>query len=463
MTDLAILRRPVADLAADVRAGRLSARELVGASLAAIEGRDPTIRSFIAVDGDRALADAAAVDEAVAAGRDPGPLAGVPLGVKDTEDSEGLRTTSGSATRREAPAATGDSILVARLKGAGAVVVGKTNTPEQAWKADTTNGWGQATVNPWNPARTAGGSSGGSAAAVAAGLVPMATASDGGGSIRIPAAVCGLTGFKPSLGRIPAGGPTPPGWLDYSSKGVLTNRLADALVALDVAVAPDPSDLRSLPAPDLPWSKAVADTGAPMRVAWSANLGYATVDPEVEAVCRAAVGRLAALGTEVEDVPVVFDHDPGLEWFQLVAACNERTLAPLRDTPDWELVDPGLRSTADYGRTVSPVDVVRALDAAHTLNLRLVEVFRRASLLLTPTVAGQTPPLGNGEPTWVGCTYPFNMTRSPAGTVCAGFTADGMPVGLQVVGPQHADVAVLRLLSLLESTLALDTVPPVFR
>ena len=174
-----------------------------------------------------------------------------------------------------------------------------------------------------------------------------------------------------------------------------------------------------------------------------------------------AVNLLADLGAEIEEVPVVFDEDPGLLWFTMVAPCNERSLAHLRDTDQWALVDPGLAETADHGRTVSGVDVVRALDAAHTMNLRLVEVFRRCSLLLTPTVAGQTPPLAAAvDPFWIRFTYPFNMTRSPAGTVCAGFTADGMPIGLQVVGPQHGDVVVLRALALLEAALDLDTVPP---
>ena len=457
------LRRPVAELAADVRAGRLSARDLVGSSLEAIETHDATLGSFVCVDIARAMADAGSVDDAVARGEDPGPLAGIPLGVKDTEDAVGFVTTQGSATRRDLPPATTDSILVARLKQAGAVVVGKTNTPEQAWKGDTVNGWGGATHNPWNPERSAGGSSGGSAAAVAAGLVPLATASDGGGSIRIPAAVCGLPGFKPSLGRVPAGGQHPPGWLDLSSKGVLTHRIADAVLALDVAVAPDPTDLRSLPAPDTPWSRSIDDPGVPMRVAWSPTLGYATnLDPEIRAACERAVAALADLGAEIEEVPVVFDEDPGLLWFTMVAACNERTLAPLRDTDGWGLVDPGLAATADYGTKVSGVDVVRSLDAAHSMNLRLVEVFRRCSLLLTPTVAGQTPTIGTFDPEWVRFTYPFNMTRSPAGTVPVGFTGDGMPIGLHVVGPQHGDVVVLRAMALLEAALGVDTTPPAY-
>jgi aspartyl-tRNA(Asn)/glutamyl-tRNA(Gln) amidotransferase subunit A len=302
-------------------------------------------------------------------------------------------------------------------------------------------------------------------------MVPLATGSDGGGSIRIPSALCGLTGLKPSLGRIPSGGPRPPGWMDFSTKGVMARRLADSLVAWDVSVGPDPSDLRSLPPPDVPWRRSVDDLGAPHRVAWSPTLGYAPVDPEVAEICRRAVDVLAGLGTEVEEVPVVFDEDPAWSWFTVVAACNERTLEPLRDTDAWELVDPGLRATADLARAeFGPTDVVRALDACHTLNRRLVELFHHHSLLLCPTVAAQTGPLGGdgtiqgeGDANWVRFTYPFNMTRSPAGTVCAGFASDGMPVGLQLIGPQHGDVVVLRGLALLEAALDLDTVPPDYR
>ena len=167
----------------------------------------------------------------------------------------------------------------------------------------------------------------------------------------------------------------------------------------------------------------------------------------------------------------MFDEDPAWSWFTVVAACNERTVGPLRETEAWEQVDPGLRETADLARArFGPVDVVRALDDCHRLNIRLVELFRRHSLLLCPTVAAQAGPVGGqgtvdgvADPNWVRFTYPFNMTRSPAGTVCAGFTSAGLPVGLQVIGPQHADVAVLRALALLEDALALDTVPPAFR
>src|SRR5688572_26521057 len=217
----------VAALAADVSAKRTSARELVGAALSRIEEIDPRVNAFVALDGERALADAASIDARIAAGEDVGPLAGIPIGVKDLEDAAGFRTTQGSAVYADSPVATTDSALVDRLKAAGCVVVGKTNTPELGWKADTVNPLFGATRNPWDLGRSAGGSSGGSAAAIAAGLVPLCTGSDGGGSIRIPSSICGLSGLKPSLGRVPMGGPKAPGWGDMSTKGPMARRIRD--------------------------------------------------------------------------------------------------------------------------------------------------------------------------------------------------------------------------------------------
>ena len=200
------LAETVTGLAGQVRAGQLSARELVAHALARIDAVDGSVGAFVAVDPEGALIAARAVDDVVAAGGDPGPLAGIPIGVKDLEDAEGLPTARGVAAYAGRAPATSDSALVARLKAAGCVVVGKTNTPALGHKADTTNLVFGATRNPWNLERSPGGSSGGSAAAIAAGMVPLATGSDGGGSIRIPAAVCGLSGMKPSLGRVPSGG-----------------------------------------------------------------------------------------------------------------------------------------------------------------------------------------------------------------------------------------------------------------
>ncbi len=459
----------VAALAADVSAKRTSARELVTSALARIEEIDPRVNAFVAIDGERALADAGAIDARLAAGEDIGPLAGIPIGVKDLEDAAGFRTTQGSAVYGDAPIATLDSPLVERLKAAGCIVIGKTNTPELGHKADTINPLFGATCNPWDLSRSAGGSSGGSAAAVAAGLVPLCTGSDGGGSIRIPASVCGLSGMKPSLGRVPMGGAKAPGWGDLSTKGPMARTVRDITLALDAVVGPDATDLRSLPMPDTSWSRSLNELNAPRKVGWAPTLGYAKVDREVLAICESALRELEALGTEVVLVDPVFDVDPVRAWITLAMAGNERALGHLRGTPDWERLDQGHVALIDaFGARPSGAEVLAAFDDCHTANVRLVELFHQVPLLLTPTVAGQVGACGaqgtiDGEESlaWVAFTYPFNMTRSPAGTVCAGFTEGGLPVGLQVVGPQHGDVVVLRALALLEDALAIDRLAPI--
>jgi aspartyl-tRNA(Asn)/glutamyl-tRNA(Gln) amidotransferase subunit A len=303
---------------------------------------------------------------------------------------------------------------------------------------------------------------------VAAGLVPLATGSDGGGSIRIPSAICGLSGLKPSLGRVPAGGDEPPGWPGLSTKGPMARRIRDVALALDAVVGPEPTDLSSLPLPDASWTRSLAGLNPPRKVGWSPSLGYARADAEVLAICEAAVRRLEDLGTEVVLVDTVWPDDPVRDWLTLTGAFLLRSVGHTYGTEAWGQLDPGLAALLEWVRSkVTPVDVVQALDACHRHNLALVDLFHEVPLLLTPTVAGQTPRIGepgtiDGEPdvNWVRYTYPFNMTRSPAGTVCAGFTADGMPVGLQAIGPQHGDVVVLRLLALLEDELALDPVAP---
>ncbi|HMD45644.1 MAG TPA: amidase family protein [Acidimicrobiales bacterium] len=461
-------RSSVTSLAGMVRDGRIGARELTGHALARIEALNPTIGAFVAVDGERALEQAAAVDQLVATGADPGPLAGIPIGVKDLEDAAGYVTTHGSPVAAGGPPATADSALVARLRAAGCVVVGKTNTPEFGWAAKTENSVFGRTVNPWNPDHSPGGSSGGSAAAVAAGMVPLATGSDGGGSIRIPSSCCGLSGMKPSLGRVPAGGPEPPGWLDLSTKGPIAARMADIVIALDAVVGPEPTDLRSLPRPEASWPAVLDRPKVPARVAWSPTLGYATVDREVLAVCERALAVLEGLGAEVVELDTVFDKDPVGPWLTIVSACLARTYAPYIGTEAWDKVDPGLRALVERARGTSALDLVAALDASHRLNLALVEVFHDVRLLVTPTLAGAPPPVhldgaglidGDVDVNWVRFTYPFNMTRSPAATVCAGLTAAGLPVGLQLIGPQHADLVVMRSAAALETALAFDQVP----
>jgi len=460
----------VIDLARSVRAGELSARDLVGHALTTIDRLNPSIGAFLALDPETAMAEAAALDQRQARGDDVGPLAGIPLGVKDLEDAAGLPTSNGSVAMPGAERATVDSVLVARLRRAGAIVVGKTNTPEHGWTAQTFNARFETTRNPWNVSRTPGGSSGGSAAAIASGMVPLATGSDGGGSLRIPSALCGLSGFKPSIGRVPGGGPQWPGWPHLSCKGPMAWRTRDLVAALDAVVGPEPTDLRSLPSPVSPWLESVGPVGtvpAPTRIVWSPTLGYASVDSEILDICRRAIERLAGLGATVEERADIFPTDPARAWLTQVTAYDVRTFESIRDTAAWQTVTPELRDQIEaLERHLTVAGLVRAIDAAHVFNLRLVEVFAHADLLITPTVGGQTPVCGRPgtidgveDPRWVSFTYPFNMTGSPAGTVCVGRTADGMPVGLQLIGPQHGDVSVLVAMAALEDAIGFDDRP----
>lgn len=461
------IRQSVVSLAEAVRSGQIGARELVSHALARIDELDGSLGAFVVVDSERALKRARAIDDTVASGGDPGPLAGIPIGVKDLHDVAGLPTWQGSqALPPTMP--TEDTTVVARLVAAGCIVVGKTNTPELGYKADTDNRRFGPTRNPWQLERSPGGSSGGSAAAVAAGMVPLATGSDGGGSIRIPSACCGMSGVKPSLGRVPSGGPRPPDWLELSTDGPMARRMADVAYALDVVSGPDPTDLRSLPAADVRWAQAAAGPALARRVAWSPTLGYAPVDHEVRSVCEQLVGRLADLGVQVEEVDEVFGEDPVGTWLTITSACELRTLASLRGTPAWQQVDPLLAAQVELAAALSVTDVVRAFDDCHRLNLRLAALFERFDLLLTPTCAGLAPrrALGgqgeiNGEvdPNWVRFTYPFNLTRSPAATVCAGLGPSGVPVGVQLVGPQHGDANVLAAAAALEALAGFDAIP----
>jgi len=436
------------DIADQVRSGQRSARGVVTRALATIQERNDLCNAFVAINVDQALAEAEAVDYQVLNDGPLGPLAGVPLAVKDTEDALGYRTTFGSRLWASAPIATRDSVLVARLKSAGCIVVGRTNTPELAAKGVTDNPVFGATRNPHDRNRSAGGSSGGSAAAVASGMVPLATGSDGGGSIRIPASACGLPGFKPSLGRIPDGGPNPVDWMNLTTRGVLTRTVDELLAVLDVVVGPDPTDLRSLPAPPVPWSHAVAMQTMPRRVGWSPTLGYAVVDPAIEAACSRAVQQLADDGVEVVEIPTVFDQDPVMTWATLVASYIRRSVG-IRDQT---LMDPDVHAYMQLSETITARQLIDADDACHHLNLRLVDVFGRCDLLLTPTLAFDPELIGTTDMRVVKATYPFNLTRSPAGTIPVGTSPAGMPIGLQIIGPQHADVPVLALMRHIEQS-----------
>jgi len=460
--------RTATDLAAAIRSGETTATEAVEACLARIDDRNDRTNAFVTVAAERAREAAEAVDAAVADGEDPGPLAGVPVAVKDLNDTAGVRTTYGSPLFADhVPDA--DGALVGRLTDAGAVVVGKTNTPEFGHKGTTDNPVFGPTGTPYDPDRTAGGSSGGSAAAVADGLVPVAQGSDGGGSIRIPASCCNVVGIKPSFGRVPSGSrPDGFGHTPFGQAGPLARTVADAALVLDVLAGPSDADPFSLPADGTDYRGAVGAPVDDLSVAASPDLGVFPLDEGVRSLVEDAVEDLAGAVGDVQRVDPEFGHDReamldswmtgyrvGMAEKASVLAEQGKDPFERRDELTPEVVE-GMEAGAEY----SAVEYKRA-DIVRTDVFDAVQAaFEEHDLLVTATVA--LPPFSTdvlgpeevaGEPVhplygWF-LTWPFNMTDHPAASVPAGFV-DGVPVGLQVVGPRFGDETVIAAASALE-------------
>ena len=435
-----------------VRTRQVSAVEITREALDRVARLNPALNAFVHVDAEGALAQARAIDAAIARGEDPGSFAGVPIGVKDLEPVAGMPFTQG-ATPFKDRVATAGGVQVARLKAGGAVVLGKTNTPEFGYKGFTVNRLFGATRNPWDVSKTPGGSSGGSAAAVAGGMVSVCTGSDGGGSVRIPAAFCGCYGIKPSAGRIPAAGDTYPHWATHSTLGPLTRTVRDAARYLDLAAGPHPNDLHSLDAPAGGYeAAALSEPPVIRRVAFSGDLGYAAVDPAVaECAHQAAVVLAGALGAELVEADPGF-QDPMAAWYAIGAIGDAHLLDMLGEAVTAEL-EPGFVAFANNARAVMGTQVAEALQTRHALNRTMTAFLDQYTLLLTPTCAAlpfaaEGPPsriIGGreaGPAGFIPFTYPFNLTGHPAASLPAGLV-EGLPVGLQVVGPRHGDALVL--------------------
>jgi Asp-tRNA(Asn)/Glu-tRNA(Gln) amidotransferase A subunit family amidase len=450
---------PATDLVEAIRSRRLSPVEVLEDVLQRAERFQPTLHPFMTIDAERAREAAREAEAAVMRGENLGPLHGLPVSIKDLEPTAGLRTTYGSKFFEDF-VPDFDGAVAGRLRSAGAILFAKSNTPHFGYKDLCDNLLGPPTRNPWNPERTPGGSSGGAAAAVAAGIGPLAHGSDGAGSIRIPAALCGVFGFKPSLGLVPYW-PNPDFWAARSHNGPITRTVRDAGLMLNVLVGPDPRDPVSLDMPPRDWI-AVCDQADlnGLRVAWSPDFGYAPVDPEVRRVTRAAAIRLEDLGCIVEEVIPGWD-DPSpwaaLLWdFQLAARNQER----LAQRPDW--FEPSLREMIEHGRQASSEELGQA-QLARTAFYEQARVFMESyDLLVTPQMpcvawslddwpreidGHATPALFDHLP----FTYPFNLTGWPAASVPCGFNAEGLPIALQVVAGWHQDALCLRAAAAFEA------------
>ncbi len=447
--------KPAYELAQAIRSRQLSPVELMEACLQRIEQVNPLLNAFIAMRPEEALADARASADRIAGGEEAGPLAGLPFGVKELEDAEGFPSTHASVPYKdEYPER--DSVQVERMKNAGAILLGKTNSPEFGYTAFTKNLLFGVTRNPWNPERTPGGSSGGTSAAIASGMVPLATGSDGGGSVRIPACYTGCFGLKPSFGRIPKGPSVMLGWNDTSVYGPITRTVRDAALFMDAVVGAHPADPDSLPHPGYSYVEVLERTPKGLRIAWSPTLGYATVQHDVMREVTQAVRVFEKLGHQIEEVDRVIDGDPGLEWARVSGA---ETYARIHDKIEGHREEFGrafLRGVETM-RHLTPEKYGRAQRARTKLINDLWHFFERYDVLLTPTLPteafgarGRWPKEINGEKIKsplqaVVYTYPFNLSGHPAANVRAGLTDSGLPCGLQIVAPRHREDLILQL------------------
>lgn len=437
-------------MAAAIARKDVSPVEVVEAVLAQIERLNPSLNAYCTITAEAARQAARQAEQQVMRGESLGLLHGVPVSVKDTLWTAGMRTTMGSAIYADF-VPTEDALIVARLKAAGAIVVGKTTTPEFAHKGLTDSPLLGVTRNPWSPAHTSGGSSGGAGAAVAAGMGPLAVGTDEGGSIRIPASFCGVVGLKSTFGLIPR---VPLGVAELLTHlGPLARTVTDAALFLTATAGRDDRDGWSITNPATDYVAQLSTPLQRLRAAWSPTLGYAVVDPEVQRLTETAVQTLPALGWEIEQEDPEFGN---LE--QMADAFRHPGLAAAlgEHLSTWRgRMDPSLIALVENGQRLSAVDVAQALFQRQTLWERAHRFFQRYDLLITPTLA--IPPFAAGAPAptevaghpvsrrgWSAFTYPFNLTGQPAITVPCGWTAEGLPVGLQFVGRRLEDDLVLR-------------------
>lgn len=438
------------DTARWIREGNLSSNEVVTACLDRIERRDGRLHAFTELASEKALAAANEADLAVRRGDALGPAHGVPVAVKVQIATKGMVFHKGSRLF-EHDVADSDAPAVERLRAAGAIIVGSTAMPELGHLAFGHSPMGPTTRNPWSYSHTCGGSSSGSAAALAAGMVPLSFGTDGGGSIRIPASCCGVFGLKPSLGRVPYV-PLAGGRDAISHLGPMARTAEDLALGLAIVAGPHECDWNSLPANEVDYRAAAKARLAGARVAWAPRLGIDHVDTSVLDICLGALEAFRSAGCEVVEVEPMLG-DAKKEWYDLFSLLLGSQLGhrlnEVRAKSDQSLV-----AMVEDAQKISGMGMMAAGEARRRLWDEIASTFKSHDVLVTPTLLMPPLPIDSeagipAEPTvwadrWFRHVYPFNMTGQPAATVPAGVTSDGLPVGLQIVGPRYADAAVLR-------------------
>jgi amidase len=462
-----LMCRSATELAGSVRSGELSARELVDSAYEAIERLNGELNAFVTLAEERAIAEAEAISKG-----DESPLAGVPIAIKDLGPlTEGIRTTFGTQLLGEwVP--DHDSALVRRLREAGAIIVGKTNTPEFGLLPTTEPERFGPSRNPWDRSRTTGGSSGGSACAVSAGMVPLAHANDGGGSIRIPAACCGLVGLKPSRGRVSMA----PDFAELVGgigiDGVVSRTVADTALALDIMSGYETGDPYWAPDPSAPFIEAVDRSPGKLRIAWTAEApNRAPVDPQCEAAARAAAEALESLGHEVTEAAPDWYDENYVPYFLAIwsAGCAAQLteIGHMIGGFDSSKVEPLSRELYEEGRRLSAADLIVMLDYLRGLARRIVAFWDDYDVLVTPTLAQLPQELGwlqpePGEPAmrmleksadFTPFTPALNLTGQPAISLPLNQSAEGLPIGVQFTGGPVSEELLISLSAQIEAAI----------
>lgn len=438
-------------MAAAIRARQLSPVDLIDAVLDRIERVNPKLNAFYYVAADEAREEARWRERMVERGELLGALHGLPVSIKDLNHVKSMPTTFGSKFFADHVSQV-DDVLVLRLKAAGAIIIGKTAMPHFGHKDMCDNLLKGVTRNPWRLDRTSGASSGGAGAATAAGLGPLAHGSDGAGSIRIPSALCGVFGLKPSFGRVPFW-PNNDYWNARPHNGPMTRTVVDAALMLQVIAGPDERDPLSIDGPVPDFGGALAGDLRGLRVAFSVDLGYAAVDSQVRRIATNAARRFRDFGCSYDEVNPSW-QDPGSFHKQIYEASQAaRQAERVAEHPEW--IEPSLMEMIENGRKVTVVELGQTALKRSAFYDEVRRFFRDYDLLLTPTMLvvawsvdhGPTEIDGRPTPTMfdrLPFTFPFNLTGQPAASVPAGWNAEGLPVGLQIVGRWHRDDQVLR-------------------
>jgi len=456
MKNLSVPMDTVIDIAKSVRSGQRKAKEIVQECFEQIKKKNKEVNAFIYLNEKQAYEMADKIDKCVEKGEDPGPLAGVPFGVKDLQHCSGMPSTYGSFFYKDAPPSKNDDLFIARLRACGAIPIGMVAAAEFGLDSATnTKLWG-VTRNPWNLDKTPGGSSGGSSAAVAAGMVPFCTAGDAAGSTRSPAAFTGMVGLKASTGRVPSES----GFDDLDCNGVITSTVADTARLLDIMAGPDPRDRRTLPKTNVRYEDAIENLDVKgLCAVWSADYGYASVENEVVKIAKTAAEKLISIaGLTLLNIDF---HPPNttLPWIKTIVHKINIGLQVMGVLPDNKhQLSTNIQFLLDHEKNSSDKDIYNAKNALQTIEPPVAALFSEADILLTPTTACQaydadsvmlTNINGNEAPA-----EPFgllaNSCWNPSISVPAGLTSDGLPVGLMITARRHQDEIVLRLARILE-------------